>query len=50
MLDIWALELKNMVPVREVNLGIITQGLSFVLFCFYFNNQNSFAILVCFPS
>lgn len=26
VLDIWALELRNMVPVRDVNLGIIIQG------------------------
>ena len=47
MLDIWTRELRNMVPVRDVNFGIIIQE-SHVGFLFiFFNNQNSDANSIC---
>lgn len=46
MLDIWTLELRNMVPVRDVNLGIIIQESQG---CFFFPyNQNSYANSICY--
>lgn len=36
MLDIWALELRNRVSVKDVNLGIIIQGVSDFFGCFIF--------------
>lgn len=45
MLDIWTLELRNMVPVRDVNLGIIIRSLRVVFFPY---NQNSYANSICY--
>ena len=36
MLDIWTLELRNMAPVRDVNLGIIIQESQILFFFFFF--------------
>ena len=47
MLDIWTLELRNMVPVRDVNLGIIIQESQVLFLVFFLYNQNAYDNSIC---